>query len=349
MSEEILVLPVSAAFSATASVSLLSLFPTSLQKHPGTTTAFIKNVKARVNKGTGITRKILTLLDGIPFGQSHFEAGVLLRNSLLASSMLFNSEAWYNLSKAELDLLETVDLTLLRGILKAPKSTPKEMLFLELGVLPFREIIRKRRLSFLWYILNEKKDSMIYKFFESQNRNRTHKDWITTVCSDIEELGLNLDFDGIRKMKKDAFMNLVKIKIEAKTLKFMEKSKEGHSKVRNLSHNTLKIQSYLMPSKIKKNKEECQLIFKLRAKVTEVKMNTKGKYENFDCESCKIEDETQEHVLKCEEILKIQNDEEKSIPTYNKISEGTIEEKVIIAKQFNKNMKTIENLRKNTS
>ena len=78
-------------------------------------------------------------------------------------------------------------------------------------------------------------------------------------------------------------------------------------------------------------------------------MNTKGKYENFDCESCKIEDETQEHVLKCEEILKIQNDEEKSIPTYNKISEGTIEEKVIIAKQFNKNMKTIENLRKNTS
>ena len=172
----------------------------------------IKNVKARVNKGTGITRKILTLLDGIPFGQSHFEAGVLLRNSLLASSMLFNSEAWYNLSKAELDLLETVDLTLLRGILKAPKSTPKEMLFLELGVLPFREIIRKRRLSFLWYILNEKKDSMIYKFFESQNRNRTNKDWITTVCSDIEELGLNLDFDGIRKMKKDAFMNLMKKK-----------------------------------------------------------------------------------------------------------------------------------------
>ena len=101
----------------------------------------IKNIKARVNKGTGIVRKILTLLDGIPFGKYHFEAGVLLRNSLLASSMLFNSEAWYNLSKAELELLESIDLTLLRGILQAPKSTPKEMLFLELGVVPFREII----------------------------------------------------------------------------------------------------------------------------------------------------------------------------------------------------------------
>ena len=128
--------------------------------------------EARVNKGTGIVRKILTLLDGIPFGKYHFEAGVLLRNSLLVSSMLFNSEAWYNVSKSELDLLETVDVMLLRGILKAPKSTPKEMLFLELGVVPFRELIRQRRLGFLSYILHENQGSMIHRFFESQRRRK---------------------------------------------------------------------------------------------------------------------------------------------------------------------------------
>ena len=70
----------------------------------------IKNIQARVNKGTGIVRKILTFLDGIPFGKYHFEAGVILRNSLLVSSMLFNSEVWYNVTDAELNLLETVDL-----------------------------------------------------------------------------------------------------------------------------------------------------------------------------------------------------------------------------------------------
>ena len=85
----------------------------------------IKNIKARVNKGTGIVRTILTMLDGIPFGKFHFEAGVILRNSLLVSSMLFNSEVWYNITKSELELLETVDLMLLRGILKAPNQTPK--------------------------------------------------------------------------------------------------------------------------------------------------------------------------------------------------------------------------------
>jgi hypothetical protein len=48
----------------------------------------IKNIQA------GIVRKILTCLDGIPFGKYHFQSGLILRNSLLVSSMLFNSEVW---------------------------------------------------------------------------------------------------------------------------------------------------------------------------------------------------------------------------------------------------------------
>ena len=101
-------------------------------------------------------RKILTMLDGIPFGKFHFEAGVILRNRLLVSSMLFNSEVWYNITKSELELLETVDLMLLRGILKVPKSTPKEMLHLELGLVPFREIISRRRLGLQIFRISKK-------------------------------------------------------------------------------------------------------------------------------------------------------------------------------------------------
>ena len=86
------------------------------------------------------------MMEGIPFGDFYFETAILLRNTLLVSSMLCNSEAWWNVSKAELDLLETVDVKFLRSILQAPRSTPKEMLYLELGCIPFRELIRKRRI-----------------------------------------------------------------------------------------------------------------------------------------------------------------------------------------------------------
>ena len=72
----------------------------------------VKNIKARIIKGTGIANKIVTLLDAIPFGKHYFEIGMILRNSLLISSVLFNSEAWYNLIESELNLLETVDVKL---------------------------------------------------------------------------------------------------------------------------------------------------------------------------------------------------------------------------------------------
>ena len=169
----------------------------------------IKNIKARVNKGKGVVSRIMTLLEGIPFGKFYFEVAVLLRNSLLVSSMLTNSEAWYNVTKAELDYLETVDLMLLRNILKAPKTTPKEMLYLELGCLPLRNLIQKRRMSFLYYILHQDPDSMLFKFLKTQLRSRNSKDWATTVLKDLDELKLGINIDDIKDMKKSSFKRMI--------------------------------------------------------------------------------------------------------------------------------------------
>ena len=47
----------------------------------------MKNIKSRVNKGKGIVSRIMTLLEGIPFGKFYFEVAVILRNSLLVSIM----------------------------------------------------------------------------------------------------------------------------------------------------------------------------------------------------------------------------------------------------------------------
>ena len=307
----------------------------------------LKNIKSRVNKGTGIVRNILTMLDGIPFGKFYFEAAIILRNSLLVSSVLFNSEAWYNLTDAELDLLETVDVMLLRGILKAPKSTPKEMMFLELGVLPFREIIRKRRLAFLFYILEQKPDSMIYKVLESQMKNQTPKDWVTMVLSDFEKLKMDIKIEDLKKMNKVDYMRIIKRKIDHKTLKDLNRVKESHSKVRELPHPVLKIQKYFMPSKLNLSKEDCQLIFKLRSRVTEIKVNMKGKYDSYECTACGNEDESQEHVIQCNKLLQMNTDYNmEEIPDYKELLHGNVDQKYTISKIFKSNMKILQKIKK---
>ena len=161
------------------------------------------------------------------------------------------------------------------------------------------------------------------------------------------ELNWNVSFEEIGSMKKSMFLNIIKRKTEHEALKYLEKLKEKHSKVKLLKHPVLKMQKYLMPNDIKMKIEDCQGIFKLRSRVTAAKINQRNRYENHECEVCGLFDETQEHILNCKEILKMNEESGISeIPDYKRIFDGTVMEQVEISKLFNKNMKVIEGIRR---
>ena len=50
-----------------------------------------KNIKARKDKAIGATNQIMSIFEEICFGKHHFEVAIVLRNSLLINSLLFNS------------------------------------------------------------------------------------------------------------------------------------------------------------------------------------------------------------------------------------------------------------------
>ena len=102
-------------------------------------------------------------------GQFHFEIGALLRESIFLSSILLNSETWVNLSNDDIEMLESVDRILLRRLFDVPISTSKPSLYLELGLIPIRYIIKTRRIMFLQYILKQDKEETISKIFWAQN------------------------------------------------------------------------------------------------------------------------------------------------------------------------------------
>ena len=307
----------------------------------------IKNVKARIEKGKGIVSRILTVLDGIPFGRFYFEIAAILRDSLLVSSMLFNTEAWYNVSKAELDLLETVDVQFMRSVLQAPKSTPKEILFLEMGCIPFRDLIRKRRILFLHYILHESEDSMMNRFLVSQMKTMKAKDWITQVLKDLKYLKLNLEIQEIKEMKKSKLKKLLDKAVEEKAFEELQQKKGKHTKVMNLSYSKLKMQKYLKANNSNNTVEEAQVIFKLRSRMTDVKANFKNKYEEFECDICKDEEETQKHILECEDILK-NTTRIKKETEYEELFKDNVKNQTEIAKMFIENMKVKKKLMEKT-
>ena len=63
----------------------------------------------------------------------------------------------------------------------------------------------------------------------------------------------------------------------------------------------------------------------------------KGMYESFECTACGNEEESQKHVLECEELLK-RNKEIKENSVYEKIFDGNVSQQIYIAKIFKENM-----------
>ena len=68
------------------------------------------------------------------------------------------------------------------------------------------------------------------------------------------------------------------------------------------------------------NKEIAQLIFKLRCRVTEAKVNLKGTYDYLQCRACHKEEENQKHILICPVLKDNRSLEEIK---YEKLNNGT--------------------------
>ena len=86
-------------------------------------------------------------------------------------SVLTNADIWYGLTDKEIKQLEDLDLSLLRIFLNTPSTVPAESIYLDLGCLNIKTIIKARRLVYLQYLVKEKKSSMLSKFFIAQWKN----------------------------------------------------------------------------------------------------------------------------------------------------------------------------------
>ena len=76
----------------------------------------------------------------------------------------------------------------------------------------------------------------------------------------------------------------------------------------------------------------------MRCRVTDVKENFKGKFENLNCELCNEENESQLHIINCKEINKLHEDDDE-MPKYEEILNVNVKHQKKIAQKFMKNMK----------
>ena len=261
------------------------------------------NIQERKRRGMVAVSQIMEMMNDLCLGQYYFDAGNLLRNSLLLSTMVSNSEAWYDLTSKEITDLESVDELLLRKLLSAHSKTPKETLYLETGNTPIKFILMARRLNFLHYILNEDENSLVRRFLQAQMEGSGRGDWINKVKSDLEELEMIMTLEDIKMLSKTGWKELVSRKVQNRAFNYLTDLKATHSKARNIQYQKLKLQSYLGSSVNNLTIQQKQFIFAARTRMLDVKVNFKTSEFDLSCRKCRNATESQEHLLSCEALL----------------------------------------------
>ena len=129
---------------------------------------------------------------------------------MFLNGILFNAEIWYGLTMSEVSEFEDLDRLLLRKLLQAQISTPKESYYLELGLIPIGEIIKARRIQYLHNLVTMDESEMLYHFLATQWTASTKGDWTETARKNMDEFGIPIDFNFLQSKPKEVFKTLVK-------------------------------------------------------------------------------------------------------------------------------------------
>ena len=233
------------------------------------------------------------------------------------------------------EMLESQDRSLLTRLFGVPSTCSYEAVYMETGLLPVRFILQGRRLMYYWTLLNKSDDELVKKFFNVQKEHSVNDDWIEQIKDDITSLGINLNEQEVKVMKKTKFKNGLKKKLKENATSFLYKYKEKHTKTKHL--NNYKFQSYLSSDKLTTN--EKKLLFSLRTRSIDVKRNYKKKFKfNMSCSLCKddSQEETEMHLQKCSKIIAKVNT---AHAKYEDIFSEDIEKQIKITKIFGQVMK----------
>ena len=123
----------------------------------------------------------MSLCNEITLGVYTVETMLLLYKSLFLQVVLYNSQAWCNLTKQEISTLNTVQMKYLKRIFHAPPSTSNPITLLETGNIPIEQEINKRQLNYLHHILRQDKDDPIKMVYDEELKLSHQNNWANEV------------------------------------------------------------------------------------------------------------------------------------------------------------------------
>ena len=115
------------------------------------------------------------------------------------------------------------------------------------------------------------------------------------------EFGIDVTDEEVSTMSENKFKTIVNAAVTERTLKYLNKIADGHSKSKILVKAKVEREKYLDDPRF--SRSDAELLFCLRTRMLDFKMNFSNKYgDDISCRICHVQVECQEHILKCEPL-----------------------------------------------
>ena len=256
----------------------------------------------RCEKAQGYSAICQAMSTEISLGIRLFEMAKLFHQAIFVNGSLLNVETWPNCTESRMIKFERIEQRFLRSILNAHSKTPIEALYLELGIVPLRFHLMKRRILYLHDIVNRDDEELVKKIVLAQKERSCSGDFYEQVLENMRLLDLNFEMlmaNSKAKVKAD-----VGVSIEEKAYQYLIGLANTHSKTQEMLYQSCNGSEYFRDPKF--TPELANLLFKFRTRTYMVKNNFRNNYKNTNilCPLCEISNDTQQHIMKCHKIVK---------------------------------------------
>ena len=233
-------------------------------------------------------------------GEADTSVRMLLMETTVKQTLLFNTETWVNVLPSEMELIDRYHYEILRKVFEQRENVPYYGLLAETGYWPFSYIIIYKRLMFFHHLINSDERRISRQIVINQMKMEKKKNnWYGSVREWLERLEMETEEEEILEISKSRWKKELKEKLGDIVADEVEKKRLEMKKLRfSRGH---EMQEYVKTCSMAKVKN----IMKLRLNMTDLKANFKGKHQDTMCVACKLEPETTEHVIQCPEYRRI--------------------------------------------
>ena len=223
--------------------------------------------KERVKKATGTIIELMALCRQTCFGIKQIECMLIMYRSMFLPRLIYNCEAWSNMTKNDYETLKSQQLNYLRSIMELPKGAPIAALYLELGILPIKYKIEMRQILYLKKILGKKPDDPVLLAYKEMLKFDSEDNWANNLLGLRKLYNLPLNDENVNKMKTEDWKLLVKNTLKRDAFLQLEAQCLANRKTCHLSYDRLKAQDYLFSLEPK-----CaRIIFRKRCRMIDLK------------------------------------------------------------------------------